>query len=242
MHSLLPDTTRSPRTKGTPPVSDSSADAAHSAVDVSTTDRTGSAAGAGESAAGAGVTAPELRAYAHCARWTTGSLNRWGGVVLLLLNTAATTTQLVDVWLPSRGGGRGEADTPPVAGRPTSTLPGADSEHTSPTERLDYLLTPTPAGLRAPFLALNGVTLRAAANGSLPPMPPVLANGSVVELPPLSFGFFVFPSAGARACLSPAQLARETRSGFAGEGRGAGRGTAARAPGTRHSRRASREE
>lgn len=229
------DTTRSaaPGGRPSPPVSDSSADAsrARSAIGVPDSDRTGAVTG---EAAGS-VSAPELRAYAHCARWTTDSLNTWGGVVLLLLNTAATTTQLVDVWLPTRGGGRGEADPATGAGPPTSPLP---AEFGHPAGRLDYLLTPTPAGLRAPAIALNGVTLRAAADGSIPPMPPVHANGSVVELPPLSFGFFVFPSAGARACLTPAQLAREKRSGAASEGREAGRRAGARTAGTRNARRA----
>eukprot|EP00967_Tisochrysis_lutea_P010673 scaffold12202_cov32-Tisochrysis_lutea.AAC.2 len=164
-----------------------------------------------------GVTAPELRAYAHCARSTTDGLNEWGGVTLLLLNIAPTTTHAIEVSLPSQSISSREGQTPPIGIRNGGNYADmmAHTHTPSPPERLDFLLTSTDAGLRSPTIALNGVVLRVSANGSLPQMSPVRVNGSVIELPPLSFGFFVFPSAAARACLTPAQLARERHEAIA---------------------------
>ncbi|EOD42098.1 hypothetical protein EMIHUDRAFT_194815 [Emiliania huxleyi CCMP1516] len=92
----------------------------------------------------AGITAPLLRAYAHCARSSPGhaahaasgddspTLNAWGGVAVLLLNLAPSITHGVGL------AGLARTDAPPP--------------------RLDFLLTPTRAGLRAPRVALNGDT------------------------------------------------------------------------------------
>uniref|UniRef100_A0A7S0J0R9 Uncharacterized protein n=2 Tax=Calcidiscus leptoporus TaxID=127549 RepID=A0A7S0J0R9_9EUKA len=60
--------------------------------------------------------------------------------------------------------------------------------------------------MRSPSIALNGEVLTAFQNGTLPALPHVQANGSVIMLPPLSFGFFVFPEAAARPCFTELQM------------------------------------
>jgi hypothetical protein len=81
------------------------------------------------------------------------------------------------------------------------------------------------AGLQSKGVALNGKELRVvtssgAAGGvggaggqgggepardqaapALPSMPPVARTGEAIVLPPLTFGFFVLPAAGAAACV-----------------------------------------
>jgi heparanase 1 len=61
-----------------------------------------------------------------------------------------------------------------------------------------YVLT--GAALDATDVLLNGVPLHVDANGALPPLAPASGQGSMIELPPLSYGFVVFPQAGAAAC------------------------------------------
>ena len=56
---------------------------------------------------------------------------------------------------------------------------------------------------------LNGRTLFAAANGSLPLLIGARARGRSVRLPPLSFGFFVWPEANVKPCYTERQLLDE---------------------------------
>jgi hypothetical protein len=70
------------------------------------------------------------------------------------------------------------------------------------------MLTPADerAGLSSTDVSLNGIMLELAADGKggmkLPAMQPKKETGSVIELQPLTFGFFVLPDANAPACLA----------------------------------------
>lgn len=149
----------------------------------------------------AGITAPLLRAYAHCARSSPGhaahaasgddspTLNAWGGVAVLLLNLAPSITHGVGL------AGLARTDAPPP--------------------RLDFLLTPTRAGLRAPRVALNGVELRAAADGTLPPLPPRRAGaGSRRERDALCREAWLLAIGGRAAAPSSCLLSRSASLSF----------------------------
>ena len=70
------------------------------------------------------------------------------------------------------------------------------------TVRHDYVLTGGPDGFMAHAIALNGALLAVGPDGSLPPMSPaVITTGTAtVTLPPLTYGFYVFPDAAAPTC------------------------------------------
>ena len=123
-------------------------------------------------------------------------MNAYGGISTLLINTARATTFAVNVSVA--------AGAPPPGGAPP-----AQTAARRTSRRLDFRLTAPRGDLRARTLELNGEELRAGEGGSLPPLTHALADGEVVELPPSSFGFFVFPDAGARPCFTPAQLAKK---------------------------------
>ena len=147
-----------------------------------------------------------LRSYVHCAR--AGSkvgghlVNAHGGVAVLLLNLAPATTHHVTVDnLPAAAGAAGEAEAPEL-------------------RRLDFLLTATANGtsvddLSSTTIHLNHATrpLSARADGSLPldDLRGEAASGTLVSVPPLSYGFYVFPEAGVKVCLTSrqAELSRQ---------------------------------
>jgi heparanase 1 len=69
--------------------------------------------------------------------------------------------------------------------------------------RHDYLLSSGDGTPTSATVALNGAVLGVAPDGSLPPLPPVEVVGPgapALTLPPLTFGFFVFPNASVAAC------------------------------------------
>ena len=138
-------------------------------------------------AAGARI-APLLRAYAHCARATSPShLNVRGGVSVVLVNLAQAVTHRVSV----------------------ANLPGARAG-ASALRRVDFVLTPaSEPRLTSRRLRLNGKELLAGADGALPPLSGVAQQGEHIELPPRTFGFYVFPEAGVRACMPHEQQQRE---------------------------------
>jgi len=79
------------------------------------------------------------------------------------------------------------------------------------TERHEYILTPSTGQLDSPFTTLNEETdLKVKQTKSIPPKfiyptmsPKVVTNPSdlVVSVPPLSYGFIVYPNAGVEACM-----------------------------------------
>ena len=147
-----------------------------------------------------------LRSYVHCAR--AGSkvgghlVNAHGGVAVLLLNLAPATTHHVTVDnLPAAAAAAGEAEAPEL-------------------RRLDFLLTATANGTSVDDLSSRTIHLNHAArplsarpDGSLPldDLRGEAASGTLVSVPPLSYGFYVFPEAGVKVCLTSrqAELSRQ---------------------------------
>ena len=152
-----------------------------------------------------------LRAYAHCARAAASAegLNSEGGIVVLAINLSPVTTHHVHV-----------------------DLPGTPADEANVTARVDFVLT-APAARRQPgepadgqaaggaefpadvdlasrTVLLNGLPL-AMSDGELPAMAGEPSVGQLIELPPLSFGFFAFPSARNSACMTPEQLVEQRR-------------------------------
>jgi len=126
---------------------------------------------------------PHLRAYAHCARSKDGLLNQRGGVTVLLINTASDVEVTAQIDMPA--------------------------DDLGSTPRFDYLLTASNGLPSSKLVALNGRTLLAQPNGSLPRLEGLRARGSSVLIPPLSFGFFVWPEANVKPCFTERQLVDE---------------------------------
>ena len=200
----------------------------------------GGAAGANASTAKA-ASGNWLRSYAACARagkdssssssssstrdgtvsdgrYGDDTLNVNGGAVILLANFASETTSVTTIDL----GGLREACEHRVCEDPDGVQ----------IARIDYLLTSgeVVAGTRSPSLAsrtvkLNGQLLRAGADGTIPPLEGEPTVGRVVRLPPLSYGFFVFPEARNSVCFTPRQLAEQRHEQKAAAARGSKRST-----------------
>jgi len=65
-----------------------------------------------------------------------------------------------------------------------------------------YILTPGDSdGLLSRYVNLNGARLSLVSDSELPDLIPDSSNSTTVELPPLTFGFFVFPTAYLPACM-----------------------------------------
>jgi len=147
---------------------------------------------------------PLLRSFAHCARSTDPRLNQRGGVAVLLINAAIDVSVTVDVELPA--------------------------EDLDSTPRLDYLLTAPDGQPSSRRINLNGRTLLADPNGSLPVLNGVRAHGRSISMPPLSFGFFVWPEANVKACFTERQLIDEKHAeSFSLDGAGASKRSAGKA-------------
>ena len=87
------------------------------------------------------------------------------------------------------------------------------------TPRFDYLLTSADGSPTSKQVQLNGRTLMASANGTLPQLDGLRAHGQSVKMPPLSFGFFVWPEANVKACYTERQLIDEKHAeSFSAEG------------------------
>lgn len=117
-----------------------------------------------------------VRGYAFCARPQPSAASQ-GAVVMILMNMNNATAAQVAVSAPKAMAG----------------------------PRHDYLLTAPAASLTSSTVLLNGVALAVAADGQLPAMPPRVVpstEASKVQLPPRSYGFFVWPQANAPACNS----------------------------------------
>lgn len=120
-----------------------------------------------------------VRGYAFCARPQPSAASQ-GAVVMILMNMNSATAAQVAVSAPK-------------------AMPGP---------RHDYLLTAPAASLTSSTVLLNGVALAVAADGQLPAMPPRVVSSteaSTVQLPPRSYGFFVWPQANAPACKTAEQ-------------------------------------
>jgi heparanase len=124
-----------------------------------------------------GKKAGNLTVYAHCAAPGAGGGN--GGVTVLLVNFDATSGYR----LAAIGDGAG-ADLL-AKGK----------------ERQEYILT-SPGAINGSVSYLNGAPLRLTASGDYPPLEPrVVVNGQEeLVIPPLTYGFVVFPDAEAKAC------------------------------------------
>jgi len=134
-------------------------------------------------------------AHAWCS--ASGSGGGGGGVTLAYVNTAGSSLTV-------------------------NSIGGAAGGSYPLTPRREYFLTGTSAtgplaaetALTGYSIYLNGALLSVAADGSLPdtlksPRGRLQAQAKALELPPLSYGFVVFPQAGAAACIvASADVAR----------------------------------
>jgi heparanase 1 len=72
----------------------------------------------------------------------------------------------------------------------------------SSSPRAEYVLTAPEGDMSSVNIELNGVVLNANPDGSLPSLSPnIVESNTPMTLPPLSYGFFVFPEAQAPACF-----------------------------------------
>jgi heparanase len=125
--------------------------------------------------------AGSLRVYAQCAK--AGG----GAVAVAWINIDPSTTFNVSVAWASGEGGEGE-------------LGGAARRGGRSQQRLEYHFAPAGGDVRSTVLTLNGSPLSSPGN-TPPPLTPVMADaGGPIAAAPLSFGFAVFPDAGAPAC------------------------------------------
>ena len=134
-----------------------------------------------------------LRGYAACARaGEDHAFNLNGGVVVLLLNLAAESSHAVRVEL----------------GGTQQSLAASSDPTGAATRRVDFLVTAD--GLASTTVRLNGAVLRAAdVDGRIPELSGRPSSGREIVMPPLSYGFFVFPEAANSACMTPKQLAAQ---------------------------------
>ncbi|XP_006817513.1 heparanase-like [Saccoglossus kowalevskii] len=114
-----------------------------------------------------------LRAYAHCTN-INGTTYPSGSVTVYMLSVNNNQSTIVSL---SAG----------------SLRLGVDQ----------YLLTYPPAeGVTSSHVELNGKKLKMMDDHTLPDFPPqTIAAGSPINMPPLSFGFYVIPGAMADACM-----------------------------------------
>ncbi len=120
-----------------------------------------------------------LRVYAQCAAGGRGAV-----AVAWITVSPASACNISVSWAGGGGAGGGGGGAPVPAG-----------------PRLDYVFAPAGGVVTAPALTLNGEVL--AAPGDAPPaLSPVQADAAAPVLaPPLTFGFAVYPDAGAPACM-----------------------------------------
>ena len=88
--------------------------------------------------------------------------------------------------------------------------PGSGGEPWGPTpppfanlRRIEYVFTPPRGDVLSRDTLLNDVLLRVGADGALPPFLDLgrAATGEAFVVPPLSYGFAVYPDAAAPACM-----------------------------------------
>ena len=138
-----------------------------------------------------------LRAYAACARSNEMGLNVLGGVVLLLINLSSESTHHIMVELQHQ-------NSTSTGGTTTTT-----EVNLTFTPRYDYVLTAD--SLRSRSVKLNGVTLQALPDGSIPSFEGEVHAGRNVKVPPLSASFHVFPEASNGACFTQKQQIERDR-------------------------------
>ena len=162
-----------------------------------------------------------LRAYAACARADRPGgrdasldgdasedslLNANGGVAAMMINLHPTSTMRVDVEFGGMHESFAETDDP----------------NATVVSRYDYLVTSGSGGLSSRAVMLNGGELRANSDGSIPPLEGEPRAGRVVRLPPLSYGFFVWPEARNSACVTSDQRAEQRRAELQAESKARG--------------------
>ena len=98
-----------------------------------------------------------------------------------------------------------------------------DDPNATLISRLDFLLTSEVGGgsvlksLGSRTMLLNGAELRANSDGTVPALEGEPHAGRTVRVPPLSYGFFVWPEARNAACVTAEQRIEQRRTERAAE-------------------------
>ena len=154
---------------------------------------------------------PQVRGYLFCTRRSSvlglGEMVPKGAVTFAFLNQDRAENKSILMYQQSRmqfQSGMGES------GNPRLGDPGSGGKPWGPTpppfanlRRIEYVFTPPSGDVLSRDTMLNGVLLRVGTDGALPPFQDMgrTATGEAFVVPPLSYGFAVYPDAAAPACI-----------------------------------------
>ena len=152
---------------------------------------------------------PQVRGYLFCTRRSSnlGEVVPKGAVTFAFINQDRAENKSILMYQQSRmqfQSGTGEFGDPRLGD------PGSGGKPWGPTpppfanlRRIEYVFTPPRGDVLSRDTLLNRVLLKVGADGALPPFQDLgrTATGEAFVVPPLSYGFAVYPDAAAPACI-----------------------------------------